>query len=276
MNKKTIWIVMAMMLMLMLMLSACGTEKSWENEQVTPVSQRILSDDVGALWKVEGDPASGSGGTAGKQLIRVEIKKKDGGRIDKFDTNHEKLLHLMVISKDLSYFNHIHPEYKGNGVFEIENDFPAGGEYRLIADFKPSGGDAMTKMEWVRIEGESAKPIPVVPDARLDKTVEGKQVKLAIDQLAANKELTLTFSIRDEKTGQPITDLQPYLGAIGHVVVLTEDGEQYVHVHADEGQGTGPDAVFETSFPKSGIYKIWGQFQRNNRVFTVSYVVNVP
>lgn len=272
MNKKTIGIVMA----IMLLLSACGTDTSWENEQVTPVSQRMLSDDVQAVWTVEGGPASESGESGSQRLIRVEIKKMDGVPIDAFERNHEKLLHLMVISKDLSYFNHIHPEYKGNGVFEIANDFPAGGEYRLIADFKPSGGDAMTKMEWVRIEGERGKPVPVVPDASLDKTVEGKRVKLAIDQLAANKELTLSFSIRDDKTGQPITDLQPYLGAIGHVVVLTQDGEQYVHVHAEEGQGTGPDAVFETSFPKSGIYKIWAQFKRNNRVFTASYVVNVP
>jgi hypothetical protein len=182
----------------------------------------------------------------------------------------------MVISKDLSYFNHIHPEYKGGGVFEITNDFPAGGEYRLIADFKPMGGDSMTKMEWVHIEGERTKPVPIVPDASLDKTFEGKRVKLAIDQLAANKEVTLTFSITDARTGQPVTNLQPYLGSIGHVVILTEDGEQYLHVHADEGQGTGPNALFETSFPKSGTYKIWGQFQRDNQVFTTSYVVNVP
>jgi hypothetical protein len=161
-------------------------------------------------------------------------------------------------------------------VFEIANDFPTGGEYRLIADFKPSDGDSMTKMEWVRIEGESAKPVPVVPDSSLDKTFEGNRVKLVIDQLAVNKEVTLKFSFRDDKTNQPITDLEPYLGAIGHVVILTEDGERYVHVHAEEGQGTGPDAIFETTFPKSGIYKIWGQFQRDNQVFTVSYVVNVP
>jgi len=269
---KIIWMLMAMMLLL----SACGTDTSWENEQVTPVSQRILSDDVQALWEVEGESLTGSGASGGNRLIRVEIKNRDGEPIGAFERNHEKLLHLMVISKDLSYFNHIHPEYQGNGVFEIANNFPAGGEYRLIADFKPSGGDAMTKMEWVRIEGERAEPVPVVPEESLDKIVEGNRVKLAIDQLAANKELTLSFSIRDEQTDQPVTDLQPYLGAIGHVVILTEDGERYVHAHAEEDQGTGPDAIFETSFPRSGIYKIWGQFQRNNRVFTVSYVINVP
>lgn len=268
MSKRILFILWMTML-----LSACGSKPSWENEEVSVASHRILADDVKAVWTLDGGQASGSGGA---KLIRIEIKKKDGGRINEFDINHEKLLHLIVISKDLSYFNHIHPEYKGNGVFEIANDFPAGGEYRLIADFKPTGGDSMTKMEWVRIEGESARPVPAVPDASLDKTVDGKRVKLTIDQLAANKEVTLKFSFRDDRTNQPITDLEPYLGAIGHVVILSEDGERYVHVHAEEGQGTGPDATFETEFPKSGIYKIWGQFQKDNQVFTVSYVVPVP
>ena len=262
-----------LMLVLSVLLSACGSEPSWENEEVSVVSDRILEDHVTTVWTLADGQASGTGdGT----LIRLEIKKNDGERIENFDINHEKLLHLMVISKDLSYFNHIHPEYKGNGVFEIENDFPAGGEYRLIADFKPTGGDSMTKMEWVRIKGESAKPVPVVPDASLDKTFEGKKVALTIDRLAAKQAVTLKFSFRDEKTNQPITDLEPYLGAIGHVVILSEDGERYVHVHADEGQDTGPEACFETEFPQSGIYKIWGQFQKDNQVFTVSYVVNVP
>ncbi len=71
------------------------------------------------------------------------------------------------------------------------------------------------RQDWVRIEGKSKRPVPIVPDQRLEKTFEGKQVKLTIDQLAANKELTLKFSFTDARTGQPVTDLQPYLGSMG-------------------------------------------------------------
>ncbi|TMV47410.1 hypothetical protein FE783_22715 [Paenibacillus mesophilus] len=260
-------------LLMSVLLSACGSKPAWDNEEVSAVSHTILTDEVTAEWTLDGSQVSGSGV---EKRIRLEIKKKDGARIDEFDVSHEKLLHLIVISKDLSYFNHIHPEYKGNGMFEIANRFPAGGEYRLIADFKPTRGSSMTKMAWVRVEGASAAPAPVIPDAKLDNVFEGNRVKLSIDQLEANKELTLKFSIADSATGQPVADLEPYLGSIGHVVILTEDGERYVHVHALDGQGTGPDAIFETTFPKSGIYKIWGQFQREGRVFTSSYVVHVP
>ncbi|PYI57254.1 hypothetical protein [Paenibacillus flagellatus] len=274
MSKMKLWISVMGPLLLLPMLSGCGTEPSWDKEEISAPSARILSDEVKAEWTVgEAGPSDSAGG---RRTIRVAIEGKDGKPIESFETNHEKLLHLMVISKDLSYFNHIHPEYKGNGAFEIANDFPSGGDYRLIADFKPTGGDTMTKMAWVKLDGASAAPVPVFPDAVLDKTFAGNRVKLTVDGLAANKETTLAFSIADERTGRPVTDLEPYLGAIGHVVVLTEDGERYVHVHAEEGQGTGPEALFETTFPKSGIYKIWAQFQRHGEVFTASFVVNVP
>ncbi|TJY40829.1 hypothetical protein E5161_16960 [Cohnella pontilimi] len=271
MSKRLLFIVLPTLLLAM-MLSACGSQTSWEDEKIAEVSNRIDADNVNTIWTIADGQSSGTGG--GK-LIRLEIKKQDGTAIDRFDINHEKLLHLIVISKDLSYFNHIHPEYKGNGVFEIQNDFPAGGEYRLIADFKPADGDSMTKMTWAQLDGKTAQPVPVKPDSKLEQVVQGNRVQLTIDRLAANQDTKLQFSIADERTNRPVTDLQPYLGAIGHVVILSEDGERYLHVHAEEGQGSGPDAVFETQFPKSGIYKIWGQFRRNNEVFTSSFVVNV-
>lgn len=261
------------LLFFVLLLSACGAQKSWEDEEVTEENHWLLSDDVKVIWTLEENQTSDIHSAT---LIRLEIKKKNGETIEDFGINHEKLLHLMIISKDLSYFNHIHPEYIGNGIFEIATEFPMSGEYRLIADFKPKQGSAMSKMEWVNVSGDIAQPTPVVPDIELAKVIDEKLVTLLIDEIGAKKEVTLKFSITDAESGEPITDLEPYLGAIGHVVILSENGEEYVHVHAEDGQGEGPDANFEATFLQSGIYKIWGQFQREGQVFTVAYVVNVP
>lgn len=265
--------LMLVLMLFVLLLSACSAPTKWEDEEIQEVSTRILSDQVKVDWTLENNQASDhKAGT----LIRLEVKKTDGVPIEQFDINHEKLLHLIIISKDLSYFNHIHPEYKGRGVFEITDEFPMGGEYRLIADFKPSKGDSMTKMTWLEVEGDLIESKPVTPDIELAHVTDGKLVELFINEYAVKKEVTLKFSITGAESGNPITDLEPYLGAIGHVVVLSEDGENYVHVHAEEGQGAGPDALFETSFPKSGIYKIWGQFQHQGQVFTAPFVINVP
>lgn len=232
----------------------------------------IKADDVKAIWTLGGGQQPQA-----KQDTNIRIEfQKDGKPIEQFDISHEEKLHLIIVSKDLSFFNHIHPAYKGNGVFEITTQFPAGGDYKLIADVVPTGGSAMSKMSWAHIEGAPAKQEPVQPDTEFTKAMDGKLVALSFDKLEANKEMNLNFTIRDEKTNAPITNLQPYLGAVGHVVILTEDTEQYLHVHPLDEKSSGPEAKFMTTFPKSGVYKIWGQFKHNDKVFTVPFVVKVP
>ncbi|USK58247.1 hypothetical protein [Peribacillus asahii] len=255
-----------------LFLTACGSNNMWEGEEKTiEMSDRIITEDVEVGWELDNNQASGKG-----TQIRLHITNNDEP-IHDFEVNHEKLLHLIIVSKDLSYFNHVHPEYKGKGVFEIENEFPAGGEYRMVADFKPSDGSSMSKMTWIDVEGKTNQPAAVAVDNHLEKSVDGKTVKLSVDpQLEAGKELTLKFTLTDESTNQPISDLEPYLGSIGHVVIFSEDGERYLHVHAVDDQGSGPEALFETTFPESGVYKIWGQFQKDGEVFTVPFVIQVP
>ncbi|WP_191090646.1 hypothetical protein [Niallia endozanthoxylica] len=144
--------------------------------------------------------------------------------------------------------------------------------------FKPTDGSSMSKMEWVTVEGETAQEEAVTVDHSLEKTIEGMSVALSFEPgIEAEKELTMKFTLTEGDTKEPISDLEPYLGSIGHVVVLSEDGERYLHVHALENQGSGPEALFETEFPESGIYKVWAQFKRNDgKVVTVPYVVEVP
>lgn len=86
----------------------------------------------------------------------------------------------------------------------------------------------------------------------------------------------MIWTIKDANTKKTITNLEPYLGAIGYVVILSADAEKYIHNHPLEEIATGPDAKFGTSFPSGGIYKLWGQFKNQGKVFVVPFVVNVP
>lgn len=208
--------------------------------------------------------------------IMIDIQQKNGNPIEKFDVEHEKQMHLIVVSQDLSFFNHIHPNYKGKGQFTVTTQFPTAGQYEVIADFAPNGIGAMNKSQWFTVQGNTPTPKPIVPDATLPKVVDGKAVTLSFDHLMANMELNLNFNIKDAETKKPVTDLQPYLGAVGHVVILSEDGGNYLHVHPIEGKAAGPDAKFMAAFPHSGVFKIWGQFQEKGKVFTVPFVVKVP
>jgi len=207
--------------------------------------------------------------------ITIEVKDRSGKQIEDFAINHEQKMHLIVVSKDLSFFDHLHPAFQGNGLFKVTEQFPAGGEYKLIADYIPQGGQQETKHTWVTVSGETAPGKPLEADKSFTKVVEGTEITLDQQNLRANTDVTLTFSFKDAATKKPVTDLQPYLGAVGHVVIISADAEKYIHNHPLEEKSTGPDAKFETSFPASGMYKIWGQFQRNGKVFVVPFVVQV-
>ncbi|BBI34198.1 hypothetical protein [Cohnella abietis] len=208
--------------------------------------------------------------------VTIQIQDKEGKAVKSFDINHEKKMHLIVVSKDLSYFDHIHPEYKEEGTFVVQTKLPSAGSYKLIADYIPTGSGATSQSHWVTVEGKYSVQEGINPESSLVKKVGDIEVTLSFDQLMANMDVNLNFNMIDVHTGKPIKDLQPYLGAVGHVVILSSDAEQYLHVHPTDESAKGPDAQFRTSFPTSGVYKIWGQFQRNDKPFIVSFVVKVP
>lgn len=211
--------------------------------------------------------------------ISILLKDKKNKPITSFQTVEEKLMHLIVVSKDLSYFAHIHPIYKGNGLFVITTRFPTAGEYKLTADFTPAGGvDSSIQTYWLHINGNVPPAKPIVPDQNLTKVVDGLKVTLSYNKnnMMSNMPLNMDFTFKDAKTNKPITDLQPYLGVMGHMVAMSSDVTKYTHVHPMTTKGHGPKVTFMALFPKKGVYKIWGQFQYEGRVIVVPYVVNVP
>lgn len=214
--------------------------------------------------------------TANKEIeLHVQITDQKGVPVNDFELNHEKLLHLIIVNRDLSNFSHVHPDFQGEGRFSINTQFPAGGDYKLFADFKPAGGSSTTLSQWVKVEGEPAVHTDLKADTKLVKEVGDKEVELAVSNTNAKEETILTFHIRDARTKAGIDNLEPYLGAVGHVVILSEDANQYLHVHPLDEKAKGPEAQFATTFPQAGLYKIWGQFQHRGEVITVPYVVEV-
>lgn len=211
-----------------------------------------------------------------KVPISIFIKDKTGQLIQKFDTVHEKKMHLIIVNKDLTYFSHIHPVYKGNGRFDISAEFPAGGDYKLISEFTPKGsGDNGVAQHVLHISGEKPAAMPIVPDTSLTKTINGKEVTLTFDHVMARMNLNMTFKILDAKTNKPAR-LQPYLGAMGHCVAISDDWNQYLHIHPMKSDWKKSQVTFMTRFPEKGTYKIWGQFQQDGQVFVVPFVVKVP
>jgi hypothetical protein len=266
-------VIIVMLLLTTALLSACNAirvPKSTMDHQMNMTPTNVIP--THSEWKTSEKLQANE-----KIPISIFIKDKSNKPIQTFDKVHDKLMHLIIVSKDLSYFSHIHPEYKGNGEFDITTAFPAGGDYQLISEFTPhGGGDNSVEKHWLHIDGPVPKAIPIVPDHNLTKVIDGLKITLSFDHIMAEMNSNMTFTIRDAATNKPISNLQPYLGALGHAVAISDDTKNYLHIHPLTSKWSGPKVTFMTIFPEKGVYKIWGQFQYQNRVIVAPFVVNVP
>src|SRR5262249_32324945 len=149
---------------------------------------------------------------------------------------HEKLIHLMITSDDLSWFDHIHPEPQSNGKYIVEATFPSGGKYNLYADYTPTGAHQQLSRLFIDVVGEQRAPVKLVADKEETKTFDDLRVTMKPSKpLVAGEDLMLNFRVEDANTGKPVTDLQPYLGALAHFVIISEDSTEYLHAHPMEG-----------------------------------------
>jgi hypothetical protein len=213
-----------------------------------------------------------------------------GEQSREFAVVHDKLFHLFVISRDLEEFAHVHPERQADGSFTIEHTLPKPGHYKLFADFLPLGGGAQITgypIATVGVETDlKASTARLTPDATLAKTAAGVRVEILNERatILGGEEVDLVFRFTDEKTDAPIMDLEKYLGAFGHLVILSEDMTEYVHAHPREETqpdpnaptAGGPDVLFDALLPKPGRYRAWLQFQRKGVLSTVSFTFAAP
>ncbi|WP_433165792.1 hypothetical protein [Kribbella sp. CA-247076] len=210
-----------------------------------------------------------------KTELRFTIQGPDGKPVTKYTETHEKDLHLIVVRRDLSGFHHVHPTRDASGTWSIPFTFTAGGTWRLYADFQPAGLDrTLTLGTDVNVSGLYI-PVPLSEPTSLysfhgyDVTLAGKPV--------AGKESELTFTI--SRGGKPVTDLQPYLGAFGHLVSLRSGDLAYLHnhpaQHAEPGTKGGPGITFATTFPTAGTYALFLDFQHAGAVHTAEFTVRV-
>jgi P-type Cu+ transporter len=197
--------------------------------------------------------------------IKIHLKDKTGNPVDNLEVNHEKILHLIMVDEQLEKYYHVHPERTGEGEFTINTPMPDG-YYKAFVDIKPT--NLAYEVEPIPfVVGDPSSEShghPLIPDSNFSKTVDGENVKLTASTFKANEDVKLSFELDQ-------TNLTPYLGAMGHVVILDEYGKNFLHVHPSNDS----EPIFETKFEKPGIYKIWAEFQQNGKVRAFPFVVEI-
>jgi hypothetical protein len=221
------------------------------------------------LSPVTGPREVGQAGT-----LSFRILDERGRAVTRFVESHDKQLHLIVVRTDGAYFRHVHPVVDEEGTWSLSWDWAAAGTYRLFADFvSATGQEPVTLTRTVDVAGNFA-PAPAAPSDTA--SVDGLTVELT-GGLAVGSSSPLTFTV--VRGGEAVTNLQPYLGAFGHLVALREGDMAYLHVHpeGDEpaaGELSGQDIEFAAKAPTPGRYLLYLDFKIDGQVHTARFVVD--
>ncbi|MFF0610278.1 hypothetical protein ACFYUD_16575 [Nocardia tengchongensis] len=212
--------------------------------------------------------------TTGETEFRFRILGPDGLPATEFDAIHDKELHLIVVQRELTGFWHVHPERQADGTWTVRLNLPAAGAYRAFTDIAPRAlGRTITLGADFAIAGDYRPG--TAPEPERTFTIDGYEVTLDGDLVAGEGRL-LTLTVR--KDGELVTDLQPYLAAYGHLVILRAGDLAYVHVHpnGEPGDGVtapGPDVTFHTAVPGRGTYRLFLDFKHGDQVRTAAFTL---
>jgi uncharacterized membrane protein len=264
--------------------------------------------------KVATSPAGLASETQGVAARLTLAVAADGKRVP-LAIVHEQLIHLIIVSEDLAYFDHVHPSPLAGDKSVLEHyyldyTFPRSGRYLLFADVAPLSDREQVFRVPLVVDAAGVR-VQDFPVAGRTLTLDAAGGKLATVVLAprtpqdsqawsqaappgdvqvqyatyprtiyAGLHTDLVFTLADASS-RPITDLVPYLGAMGHCVVISQDTRQYVHVHPAQwrapasGEQGGPVVAFGALFPSPGRYRVWAQFQQGQRMIYAVFSVEV-
>ncbi|MFI8883733.1 hypothetical protein [Streptomyces sp. NPDC053813] len=201
--------------------------------------------------------------------IRFAVKDDSGRKVTAYRREHGKELHFILASTDLTQYRHLHPVRAADGTWSTPVDLPEAGGYRVFADFTPAAAGAENLTLGADLAVSGAYRPAALPAPAAVAEVDGYRVTLG-GELRAGQAGELTPSI--SRNGRPVTDLEPYLGAYGHLVALRAGDLAYLHVHPEEGD-PGPVVSFAATAPSAGTYRLFLDFKHQGKVRTAAFTV---
>lgn len=210
-----------------------------------------------------------------------------------FNIIHEKEMHTIIVDSTLNYFSHIHPT-REDSTFTLNTSLPESGQYLTYLDYQPFGfneQNSVFPLNAGKVTNQAPKNTSSL-DAQKTKTVGNnneykaklKYTSPLTAQNISTGQQSIKFSLSDAATGQPLKDLEPYLGAFGHLIMINRDTYEYIHIHpteltTDPAKRGGPDIEFKVmtmqKIISAGTYRLFAEFKKNNEIFLVDYTVAV-
>lgn len=246
-----------------------GPSVTRADEDPAPIGAGVVAADEGYRLVPTTSELSPRGGT-----FAFQVQDQTGEPVTRYEELHERPLHLIVVSRDLAEFHHVHPMLDTDGTWTVELPPLPPGSYRAITDFWITDGPRLALGVDLAVAGvhEPVEPAPPTAVSRVD----GYEVTLAA-ATGATGEMTATLTVR--RDGE-IVRPEPYLGANGHLVALRAGDLAYAHVHPEDDDqddddehgtpSTGP-VRFEANLDSAGRYGLFFDFRHGGSVHTATF-----
>ena len=216
-----------------------------------------------------------------------------GSPVSLFRVLYAKQMHCIIVDSRLQYFHHIHPTQESSNSFAVTTQFPQDGVYHVYITFQPFGGIEQ-QVGFTQVVGSSTSAVGIPATQKVDSVTEKTFGDYTVDMdthgtLQANLmsvgQQVISFSVKDAKTKKPITNLKPYLSAFGHLTMINEESYYFIHVHPYSLITPQPDANGGPTVDflpigiygpfKPGVYRVFAEFNPDNKLFTADFTVRV-
>jgi hypothetical protein len=202
-------------------------------------------------------------------VFRFRVVDAGGSSLQDMDVGHEELMHMIVASRDMAHYQHIHPEPQSDGSWAVTLTLPEAGVYRAFADFIRDG-QGHTLATDVFADGElRSRPLPPPSE-----TASGGGYTAAITERSDGPGM-VDLTYRVSGPDGPVDGIPPYLGAAAHVVALREGDMAFIHAHADTTPGDAAGLRVAVHVPSAGRYRVFIQFIHDGAVRTVAHTLQV-
>jgi hypothetical protein len=195
---------------------------------------------------------------------------------------HTKKIHVLMVDQTLTDYQHLHPTADPTDpeIFTYAITPRQSGAYRVWVDITTREGAHEIISSYIR--GNARTEGLIDRNIVMQTTIGEMKATLNFDpaSLTLNKASMGRIDITDTQR-YPIADLEPIMGAFGHIVAINEDRKTLAHVHplGDEPtepkqRGTSP-LTFHLEPNAAGITKIFLQVRRGGIEYTFPFSVNI-
>ena len=202
-------------------------------------------------------------------LVELEVTAPGGQVVSELDEDAGEHMHLIAFRRDLTGYQHITPQQgEGTSWWGILNLTP--GPWHVIIHFqsKALGREIALATDFTTSGVYRPEPLPRAADQ-----VQIKDLAVSrTGELSTSADSGTAITVTDH--GQPVTDLQPAHGELGHAVLIRPDDLGYLHMHSSS-TGTGPRLDFLGAVPDRGTYRLFVEFYRGDELYLALFTVQV-